>query len=69
MIDLRKPVDYDQYVTVEAWSKVDFDAECNRLSALGFVRAGELVFGGGGYTFYQQWVLKSKKPKISAKHP
>jgi hypothetical protein len=56
MIDLRKPTDYDVYLTIEAYSITQFNEECNKLSALGYKRVGDIVIGGGGWNYIQQWM-------------
>ena len=67
MIDLRKPADYDVYKTVEAWSIKHFDEECNKLSSHGYKRVGEMVIGGGGYSYFQQWMKEKPKDLLTSK--
>ena len=61
-INLKKIPDYDVYITIEAYSLGDFNDQCNKLSSLGFKRVGDIVVGGGGYTYYQQWM--KEKPIV-----
>lgn len=66
MIDFRKPYDYDHYITLEAFTINDLNIKCNKLSAMGYKHTGPMVIGGGGYTYFQQWM---KEYKIEEKRP